>query len=415
MNETPLPASTPARQTHLGALMMGLFLLVNAAMLVTSAPILGILGLTTLRTPEADQSVSLFMLAVGSFSLGLLLLPGLYLNARRFFNAPEPVSRLRGIPTLPALIVLGFIWVVTLGLGHFITQNQTLTTILLPLFNIIAVLLPVAMVLFIALNKLPMPTARRGWSVFGASAVLSPFLTIILEMFAFAAILIWIFLYASGTPGLDTTLNTIIAAAQNGETSLDSLSQEATALLLAPGTTFALIGLFSLLVPIIEEGLKIVLLWFYADRIQRPLDGFVLGALCGAAFALAENIGFASAGADNWAINMISRASATLPHIFNCGLMGWALVSAWQKKSYARLFVAYLTVILVHGTWNALSIALAYSSFSGFVADIPAVIETPIPAAITWGVLIIGLIGGLLFANRQMRKRAASESGENVG
>jgi hypothetical protein len=130
---------------------------------------------------------------------------------------------------------------------------------------------------------------------------------------------------------------------------------------------------------------------------------------------LVENIGFASTGTSDWAIGIFSRATAALPHIFNCGLMGWALVTTWQKKKYFQLFAAYSTAVIVHGAWNALSIAFALSSLGTFIADIPAIIETPIPAAATWGVLTIGLATGLFFANRQMRKVAANEAAENVG
>ncbi len=411
-----LPAQTaPPTSTNGPALGLGLLLLLGAALLLTSALLLAIVGLSALFTAQVDEALSLLMLAAGSLALGLLLTPGAYLNARKFFNLPEPGFRLPAFAPTPIAFALFMAWLASLALGQASVSNPTIALFLLPFINLAAVMLPIGIVLSVCLAGLPLPGARRAWSVFGASAILGPFLSILLELFAFIGFLMFVALYASSTPGLDVTLRALIAELQNESASLDFLTHEVAALLLAPGTTLALLGLFSLAVPIIEEASKVFLLWFYAGRLRQPVEGFVLGVLCGAAFALAENIGFASAGAENWLPNVLTRATASLPHIFNSGLMGWALVTAWQERRPARLAWAYLAVILVHGTWNALSIALALNALSPFAADLPASIASPIPAGVTWGVLIIGLMGGLFFANRQMRKLAASETGENVG
>lgn len=407
-----IPNSPPA--TDWGALILGALLLLSAILTILSAPILALLGLATPAQIGGMDSLSLFMLAAGVFLLGTLLIPGAYLNARKFFNQPEPGLRLPAIPPAAAVVFLGALWGITLAIGAGVADHPALSGLLLPILNVFAVLLPIGIVLIISLKGLPLPGARRGWSIFGASLITVPFLATFLEMFAFLGFLLLFALYASVTPGLDVTLMTLAENLKNGSGSSDFLTRQAASLLFAPGAALALLGLFSLAVPIIEEGLKTTLLWFYAGRIDNPVEGFVLGALCGAAFSLAENIGFASTGSSGWLANVASRATAALPHIFNSGLMGWALVSAWQKKNYPRLGLTYLAVILVHGAWNALSIALALTSLSSFVANVPAIIETPIPATITWAVLTIGLAGGLFIANAQMRKLSAMQSAENL-
>lgn len=408
---------SPARpaQTDWAALAMGLLLSVSALGLMGIALLLVVLGLSAMPTLGEGDALTLLMLAAGTFALGVLLAPGAYLNARKFFNLPEPRFGLRGLTPGLLLVMLLVVWVISLTLGYGLSGNATLALFVLPLVNVAALTLPVGIVLVISLKGLPLPSPRRAWSVFGASAVLGPTLAIFFELFAFIGFVLLFVLYASSTPGLDVPLRLLMEELQNEMGSMDFISQQATTLLLSPGAAFLLLGLFALAVPVIEEAFKVFLLWFYAGRMRSPVEGFVLGALCGAAFALAENIGFSSAGAEDWLANILTRATAILPHTFNSGLVGWGLAVAWQKRGYVRLGLAYLAAVLVHGAWNALSVALALNSISGFAADVSPLIETPLPAAITWGVLVLGILLGLFLANRQMRRQAASETAGDVG
>lgn len=405
----PSPGPAP-RQTDWAALVMGLLLMASALSLVGIAPLLAVLGLSSMPTLGEGDALTLLMLAAGTFTLGVLLAPGAYLNARKFFNLPEPGFGLPRLALGLLLVLLFAAWLLSLALGHRLSANPTFSLFLLPLVNMAAVMLPIAIVLVITLKGLPLPSPRRAWSVFGASTVLAPALAIFFEFLALIGFGLLFMLYASSTPGLDVPFWSLMEELQSETSSMDFISRQATTLLLSPGAAILLLGLLALAVPIIEEVFKVFLLWFYAGKMRSPVEGFVLGALCGAAFALAENIGFASADAENWLVNVLTRATTILPHIFNCGLVGWGLVMAWQKRSYFHLGLAYLAAVLVHGVWNALSVALALASISGAAADVSPLIETPIPAALTWGVLILGILLGLFLANQQMRKQAAKEA-----
>ncbi len=409
LNERP-PQPAPA-QTDWAALVMGLLLLVNALGLVSIALLLALLGLSALSALGEGDALTLLMFAAGTFALGLLLAPGAYLNARKFFNLPEPRFGLRGLTPGFLLVMLLTAWVISLALGYSLSVNSTFSLILLPLVNVAALTLPIAIVLVITLNGLPLPSPRRALSIFGASAVLAPTLSIFIELFAFIGFGLLFILYATSTPSLDAVFRSLMEELQNEAGSIEFITQQATALLLSPGAAILLLGLLALAVPIIEEVFKVSLLGFYAGRMPSPVEGFVAGALCGAAFALAENIGFASAGAEGWLPNILMRASAILPHTFNSGLVGWGLIAAWQKRQYTRLGLAYLAAVLIHGAWNALSVVMALNSISGAVAaEVSPLIETPLPATITWGVLILGIFLGLLIANRQMCKQVAREA-----
>ncbi len=117
----PLPApkaETPVHPpTDWAALVMGLLLSVSALGLMGIAPLLAVLGLSAMPTLGEGDALTLLMLAAGTFALGMLLAPGAYLNARKFFNLPEPRFGLRGLTPGPLLVMLLLVWVISLALG----------------------------------------------------------------------------------------------------------------------------------------------------------------------------------------------------------------------------------------------------------------------------------------------------------
>jgi len=261
---------------------------------------------------------------------------------------------------------------------------------------------------------LELPSARRTWSLFGASLIVSPTLAFILEGLAVVVIVLLYALYASFIPGLQATLKSTLNAflARNGSEA-DS-TRLAANLLFAPGAAFTALTTFSLAVPLIEETSKTILMWPLINRIRRPVDGFVLGTLCGAAFALAENFGFSSTGSADWTINVATRATAALPHMLNSGILGWALVSAWKEHRYGQLAKAFLAVILIHGAWNATSLGLAMNSLADYAIDVPFYLQYSYPWLSAWVLLAVGAFGGLIYNNTQMRKLLANEPAEII-
>jgi RsiW-degrading membrane proteinase PrsW (M82 family) len=275
--------------------------------------------------------------------------------------------------------------------------------------------MPVLLYIRISLHGLELPPARRGWSIFGATLLTAPLIATLLEAIALGVILLAFILYARTVPGLTNSLNTLVDAFRSRNLSDDGITRLAASLAFAPGATISLLLTFSLAVPLIEETFKVIVIWFYLGRIRRPVDGFVLGVLCGAAFALTESLGFSSAGSADWLANAAARATAALPHILNSGLFGWALVSAWKEARYARLAGTFLTIILIHGTWNAISLGIALSEFSSYIADVPLLLQHSYPWYAAWILLALGSLGGLIFNNRQMRKQVANEQIEKLG
>jgi RsiW-degrading membrane proteinase PrsW (M82 family) len=200
------------------------------------------------------------------------------------------------------------------------------------------------------------------------------------------------------------SFSTLITSIKPGNASDSEMTRLTATLLYAPGASVAALGAFSFAIPLIEETFKLTVMWFYLGRIRRPVDGFVLGILCGAAFALTENIGFTSAGSADWAASIAARTTTALPHIFNSGLLGWALVSAWREHRFGRLIATFFAVILVHGTWNAISLGLAMSGLAPYVAEAPAIFQNDFSWLAAWGIMAAGTLIGLVYNNHQMRK-----------
>ncbi len=117
----------------------------------------------------------------------------------------------------------------------------------------------------------------------------------------------------------------------------------------------------------IEESLKPAIIWFLGKHLRAPVEGFVLGILCGAGFALLEGLIAASGATQMWGFALAGRAAASLMHITASGLLGWAIASAQLQKRYGRLIVVYILSVSIHGLWNGSAIVAVYGALRTMV------------------------------------------------
>jgi RsiW-degrading membrane proteinase PrsW (M82 family) len=144
-------------------------------------------------------------------------------------------------------------------------------------------------------------------------------------------------------------------------------------LLLNPGVLVLVFAFISVIVPVIEEALKPLGLWFLAGQRITPAQGFGYGVLCGAGFGLFENLGNTSMGGETWALLTATRASTLLLHCLNSGLVGWGLASVWTHRRYLRLAATFLYAVTIHGLWNGLAVLSLMGSLEGETSiSIPA-------------------------------------------
>jgi hypothetical protein len=120
---------------------------------------------------------------------------------------------------------------------------------------------------------------------------------------------------------------------------------------------------------LIEEAVKPAVIWFLGKRLRSPAEGFVLGVMCGAGFAMLEGLMAASGATQMWGFGLAGRAAASLMHITSSGLLGWAIASAQLEKRYGRLALTYLLSVSIHGLWNGSAIMAVYGSLRVMVQN----------------------------------------------
>jgi hypothetical protein len=401
------PVKTPFHWPSLIQLILSLlaaFTLFAAALVIV---ITAVFKFTNSGNISIDPTES-FMLAASLAFAGVLVLPSAWYAWRNIAfpgqeNPPRP-ERPGFVPILTIVVI--FLEGVTLFLGNWASQNNQLTWLFLPPLNIIAAGLLALWVVYIGTHGLIPGMPQRRWGVFASGLVLGPLISLILELFLIVLVGILALLWVMLNPSLANQLNGLIFHLQNAGANLDTDLRLLIPFLLNPGIIFLGFAFISLLVPLLEELLKPIGVWFLAGQKLTPAQGFGYGVLSGTGFGLFENLGITSGGTADWALLASSRISTLLLHSFTAGLVGWALASAWSERHYLRLAIAYAVAVILHGLWNGLVVLSAATSLQG-LSDIS------LPSALMragelapYGIIVLGIVVLILYfaANALLRR-----------
>ena len=385
--------------THWPSMLTFITCLIGAILMLSLGGLLIFSGLMTLIDKGYEVALSALMMAVNTLFMALLLVPGAYLSYKR----------MSGIATNPGIqrpwlrwTTLGmvFIWPLSLASGYWAINNLQRGWLLMPFVNLLASGLPIAFFTAIALNHVEVGPRWRVWSVFGLGMTIGPLLLIIAEVILFSLLFALLLLYVGLTPGMLTAIQ------QLGSQLESAIDEEGFLRLLEPilthpstllGTLFALaVG-----VPIIEELLKPIGVWLFADYILSPSEGFALGALSGAAYALFETLGASTQFGTEWASLVVGRSGTSLLHILTTGLTSWALVSAWREHKYLRLAGIFTLSVLLHAIWNSISVLNAFGWLMDSVPGSPEWLSGAAHSAI----YALGIQAGMMFALLGLVKR----------
>jgi hypothetical protein len=173
--------------------------------------------------------------------------------------------------------------------------------------------------------------------------------------------------------------------------------------LMKPGVILTALLYTAVLIPAVEELFKPLGVWLLARKLDSPAQGFALGALSGASYALIETIGVSGQGGE-WASLLFTRIGTGLLHITTSALMGAAIVFALHQKRYLGLLGTYLLAITLHGLWNASAILYTLSSLAKTLDPTDRLSAVQPIATMTLSILAIGLFVILLVSNQQMKK-----------
>lgn len=388
------------QKAHVGALFLLIVFVVAALIYLCLAAVTGVSALISFF--DHSTTIASKTNVVGAFGLEfLLVLIPAYLNLRKNMGGQDVDHPVR-IPFAvwqvgAALTIIA----AAFGLGYLVSDKQPFDAILLPIFTVLAVLTPILLLFGLAVRRLEAGTRWRFWSVFGLGMTVGPLILIVTELLVGVVMLVGVVAYVMLIPGLADELMRVSAQ-------LRVLSDPTEAVMLLepylsnPKVLALAIGYIAVLVPLMEELVKPIGVWIFARQIRTPAEGFVLGALSGAAYGLVESLGVANVSGADWVTLVGARMGTGLLHIGTSGLMGWGIVSMVQERRYLRGLLAYLGSVWMHGVWNGMTILFGFSSVLS-AAGTNHLSNLAVPALGSMAVLGIGMFFLLLHANRRLR------------
>lgn len=306
---------------------------------------------------EVDVTGQLLLAAAAGF-VSLLMLPSAWFSLQNLLGrtdralAPQP-------PVRTAWLWLLALSVVVLA-GYGVSRVGGAWNFLLPLLHVTAVGLTGAFLFALASRGLSIGSRQRFWGVLASGLVLGPLLILLVEL-AFL-LLFGVFAVAalSANPELLEQLLQVVERIPDSPQAAEEMFSLLQPYLANPLVLYAILAFAAGIVPLVEEALKPIGVWFLFNRELTPASGFVGGLLSGAAYGMFESLSLSMTG-EAWAAVIITRAGTTLLHIFTAGLVGWGLALAFKKARFLKLLLAYLGAVLVHGLWNSLTLVSTLS------------------------------------------------------
>ncbi|MEI8131099.1 MAG: PrsW family glutamic-type intramembrane protease [Leptolinea sp.] len=297
----------------------------------------------------------------------LLLLPSTILAGMRLTGATMPewdINKAYWVSVGSLALVPAAI-----GAGAWLTRNARMAELLLPLIQLVVIGVPLAWLMFLGTRGFINGTSQRGWGIFSFSTMVSIPIILVAELFLLAGILLVSVLWLQiSSPDLVRQLGNTVQRLANTD-----LETEAILRILRPylNQPVVLVGGFAItagIIPLMEEMLKPLALWFFAPRPLTAREGFIAGLICGASFALLESLGaLANPPMETWSVVAIGRIGTGILHTTTSGLVGWGLGSAWSEGKYGRLVAAYAAAVCFHGLWNIFALLMGFGSITQFL------------------------------------------------
>lgn len=373
-----------------------LFSLCAALMALTAALLIAaitLFGMEELVKSEVSPLSSL-LLASGLAAIGILFLPIGYYSLQRLRGLPRTTLILP--PLRPwAWIFLPLLWVALLILASLLYDAPG-ALIYAPALHFLSVALPIYLLARVAVGRIALGSHLRAWSVLGSSMSLSLGVATALEMML---VVIFVIVVAAGlvifNPTAIDTVQRLLESVENAP-DLDSMLYPLAPVIEHPLTLIMALLFLSGCVPFIEEFAKSLGVWLVSGRLSGPAQGFALGALSGAGFALVESLIAAISPDASWGMAFVARAFSGLMHILAASLTGLGIAYARLERRYLRFTGLFALAILVHGLWNGGTVLTVLGGARIALAN-P---EIDLPGALLGaaGVLIIAGMAALIAA-----------------
>ncbi len=301
------------------------------------------------------------LLASSLVVMGGLLVPAAVFSVRNILGKPQSSLTLRGLRWWEwVLLPLAWIGVLILATALF---NSQMADWAIPALQALGVVLPIYILVRVAAAGIELGSPQHAWGAFASGMALSPILSAIVEITIIAALVAGLGIYLALQPESADAFESLVQRIERAS-GMEQMLILLGPLLRQPLTLFSALFYFSFLTPLIEEPIKSIGVWLGADRLRTPAQGFALGALCGAGFALVESM-FATFSPDNsWGVTFLTRSASGLMHIAASGLIGWGIARMRLSRRYLPLIGMYVLGIAIHGVWNGAAISIVAGGLS---------------------------------------------------
>lgn len=355
------PAGQSSRRTFLTIAQ----LVVSLGGLFVSLLALAVLGISD-RYLQAQTGVTQTGAGQLNLLIGLLLLlalsciPSIVLSIR-WLKRIEP-REVNSDLWMTVSSILLIVWVGALFAGAFLLKVGQTGPLLL-IANLLVIVLPLAWLIGFSLRKIKIGSWKRFWGVITGTFYITLPLIILVEGMILVGIILVFSAFLANQSGFQDILNQLSQLSPSTLDQMDQLLNQLSPVLTSSQAIYALFFAFGLLIPLVEEFLKPLMVWVFVRRNLKPSEGFALGLISGAAFALIESLFAlnATGGSDYYAI-ALGRTGTGLLHTFTTGMMGWALAATWRDGKGWRLGLAYGGAALLHGAWNSFALVMGFGS-----------------------------------------------------
>jgi RsiW-degrading membrane proteinase PrsW (M82 family) len=409
MSETYEQKSDISWPSVLQAVLSGAAALVSWG--ITALVMIGVVG--ELVNPSGDRYLlsSLLSLILAGALMGSLFTGSLFFSLMRLVGRKIAFgswwTALRAMLHPKRLIIA---YPLVLGLGYLANQTSLSRNIVLPLLNILSLTIPVIVLVWLALRGLPKGSYQLGWGAFSLGLAIGPTVVLTLELVGIVVMVIGLAISVGANPDL------MEAVTEIGRLSFEAdnpyLVDEAVGGLLSrPQVLLSILAYLAGFVPLVEELFKPISVWVLLGRKLRPVDGWVIGALSGAGFAIFESLSQATVDA-GWWLGVVGRLGASIPHVFTTAFMGYTLALARNQKRYGRVLPVFLGVVAIHSLWNASSVMAMVTSLGapgGILSEDWTLFFVAMIIA-----LGLGMVIALLRINHKLRSEMVTTSPDEV-
>lgn len=319
-----------------------------------------VLAGASIQTMNMVSQVSINSLIWVTLLISLVAIPSLIFSIKRLARVPVRQTGIR-----KAFFISSVLCLTLLPVGYLVYKDPSVLehSLLSALLTVMMVALPLWWFVEFGRRQLTAGSPQRQWGLINFSIFAGLPLVILVEIVLIALVLliggVWLIGQDEFKPLFMILQTQMVLNPQD----FSVLSERMSTIFQKPEVLATGFGLVVILVPLVEEALKPLALWFFIKRDWTPSEGFSAGLICGAAFALVESVfSIASVPGDAWLVTLAGRLGTGLLHTLTAGITGWALVSSWRDGNYKRVGIAYLVSIAIHGTWNFFALLFGLSS-----------------------------------------------------